>query len=385
MGIRDMSIIETPPKNRLSIETRIVRMKPEIIREAILREHERGGQIFFIHDRVESIYSIAAYLQRLAEGVKMGVAHGQMRESELEKIMIAFMERKFDVLVSTTIIENGIDLPNVNTIVINKAHRFGLSQLYQLRGRVGRSDRRAYAYLLVPDDQDLTPIARRRLHALQEFSELGSGFRIAAYDLEIRGAGNILGREQHGHIAAVGIDMYMKLLEETVKELKGEPVEALSRVTMQLGIDAYIPHDYIPDASVRLVVYKRISSAHTEERLDAMLDEVQDRFGKAPEAVHGLIQAAKLKSLAERFKVLEIKREGNTSALKFSDYSGIDPLRLIEYLKGKKHWSLSPEGVLRFPLKPGPEMFGRIREVLLEIVHYATLDSAKSDSGDSRR
>jgi transcription-repair coupling factor (superfamily II helicase) len=373
MGIRDMSIIETPPKNRLAIETRVARLKPEIVREAIRRELERHGQVYFIHDRVETIHSLAAYVRGLLNGGRLGVAHGQMREKELEQIMLDFIEGKFDVLVSTTIIENGIDLPNVNTIIVDHAHRFGLAQLYQLRGRVGRSDRRAYAYLLVPEEAELTPIAKRRLHALQEFSELGSGFRIAAYDLEIRGAGNVLGPEQHGHIEAVGIDMYMKLLEETVRELKGEPAEIPVQTAIRLGLDIRIPHDYIPDSSVRLVIYKRVSSARTGERIDSMREEVEDRFGKAPQPVLNLLDAAKLKCLAEQLKVFEIKREGVFAAVKFTEHSGVDPQGLVGLLQSRRRWSFSPEGVLKFPVSAGAAALREIREVLMEMEHYVTV------------
>src|SRR5471032_285870 len=225
VGIRDMSIIETPPKDRLSIQTNVVKFDAAVIERAVRNELARGGQIYFVHNRVESIFSIGALLQRLVPEARVVVGHGQMGEDTLERAMLDFVERKFDVLLATTIVENGLDIPNANTIIVNRADRYGLAQLYQLRGRVGRADRRAYAYLLIPPDDSLSPIAKRRLAAIREFSDLGSGFRIAALDLEIRGAGNLLGGEQSGHIETVGFEMYMKLLEQAVQELKGEEIQ----------------------------------------------------------------------------------------------------------------------------------------------------------------
>ena len=234
VGIRDMSIIETPPKDRLSIQTNVVKFDQQVIGRAIRTELERGGQIYFVHNRVESIFSIGNLIQRLVPEARVVVGHGQMDEDVLERAMLDFVAKKFDVLLATTIVENGLDIPNANTIIINRADRYGLSQLYQLRGRVGRSDRPAYAYLLIPPEDNLSPVAKKRLAAIKEFSDLGSGFRVAALDLEIRGAGNLLGGEQSGHIDAVGFEMYMKLLEQTVRELKGEELEDDVRATVNL-------------------------------------------------------------------------------------------------------------------------------------------------------
>ena len=245
-GIRDMSVIETPPRDRLAIQTQVVRFDPTVITRAILTELERGGQVYFVHNRVESIYSMGNLVSRLVPEAKIAVAHGQMGEDELERVMVDFVAHRYDVLLATTIVENGLDIPNANTIVVNRADRYGLAQLYQLRGRVGRSDRRAYAYLLIPAEQTLSPIARRRLAAIREFSDLGSGFRIAALDLEIRGAGNLLGGEQSGHIEAVGFDMYMKLLEQTIRELKGEEIEDDRRAAVNLRIDLRIDETLHP-------------------------------------------------------------------------------------------------------------------------------------------
>ncbi len=284
-GIRDMSIIETPPKDRLSIQTNVVKFDQEVIRRAILTEMERAGQVYFVHNRVESIYSLGNLITRLVPEARVVVGHGQMSEEELERAMVDFVAHKHDVLLATTIIENGLDIPNANTIIINRADRYGLSQLYQLRGRVGRSDRRAYAYLLIPPEEALSPVAKKRLAAIREFSDLGSGFRVAALDLEIRGAGNLLGGEQSGHIEAVGFDMYMKLLEQTIKELKGEEVEDEIRANVNLRVDLRINDEYIPDMNQRLTVYRRMAAVRTDEELDRLVARGQgpvwstDRIG----------------------------------------------------------------------------------------------------------
>src|SRR6476646_4189963 len=234
-GLRDMSLIETPPRDRLAIQTQVVQFSENVIKSAIELELGRGGQVFFIHNRVETIETIAALVQRLVPQARLAVGHGKMNEKEMERVMLDFIEFKYDVLVATTIIENGIDIPRANTIIINRADQYGLSQLYQLRGRVGRSSRRAYAYLLIPGEQELSPIARRRLAAIREFSDLGAGFRIAALDLELRGAGNLLGGQQSGHMDALGCDLYTQMLERTVAELRGEQVEDEPTVTINLG------------------------------------------------------------------------------------------------------------------------------------------------------
>src|SRR5579872_4941894 len=262
-GLRDLSVIETPPRGRLAIQTTVAPFNQALIQSAILQEMQRQGQAFFVHNRVESIFQIAALLQRLIPTARLGVAHGKMGEKELERVMLKFMRGEYDVLVATTIIENGLDIPRANTLIVNHADRFGLAELYQLRGRVGRSDRRAYAYLLIANEEALTPIARRRLAALKEFSDLGAGFRLAALDLELRGAGNLLGGEQSGHLNALGIDLYLKMLEQTVEELKGAPAKIEVRTSINLGLDIRIPADYVPDENQRLRMYKRISSAAT--------------------------------------------------------------------------------------------------------------------------
>ncbi len=268
LGIRDMSVIETPPKDRLAIHTVVAHFDPDLIKTAIEQEMSRGGQVYFVHNRVDSIFSRAAMVQQLLPNCRIGVGHGQMGEDELERVLLGFMRHEYDVFVSTTIVENGLDIPLANTIIIENAERHGLSELYQLRGRVGRSNRRAYAYLLVPADTELSEVARKRLAALREFSDLGAGFKIAALDLELRGAGNLLGGEQHGHIASVGFDTYLRLLEETVQELKGEEVPLTIHSSLNLGLDIRIPPEYIADEQQRLRAYKRIADSRDAEQAE---------------------------------------------------------------------------------------------------------------------
>src|SRR5690349_19128262 len=281
-GLRDMSVIETPPRDRLAIQTQVVQFSESVIKSAIELELGRGGQVFFIHNRVETIDTVAALVKRLVPQARVTVAHGQMNEKEMEQVMLDFVDFKADVLVATTIIENGIDIPRANTIIINRADNYGLSQLYQLRGRVGRSNRRAYAYLLIPSEAELTAIARRRLAAIREFSDLGAGFRVAALDLELRGAGNLLGGAQSGHMDALGFDLYTQMLERTVQELRGEQVEDETSVSINLGVDVSIPEDYVADMGQRLRTYKRVASARDDEALEQIRRETEDRYGRLP-------------------------------------------------------------------------------------------------------
>jgi transcription-repair coupling factor (superfamily II helicase) len=329
VGIRDMSIIETPPKDRLSIQTNVVKFDAPVIERAIRNELARGGQVYFVHNRVESIFSIGALLQRLVPDARIAIGHGQMGEHELEKAMLDFVEKRADILLATTIVENGLDIPNANTIIINRADRYGLAQLYQLRGRVGRSDRPAYAYLLIPPQESLSPVARKRLAAIREFSDLGSGFRVAALDLEIRGAGNLLGGEQSGHIDAVGFEMYMKLLEETIRELKGEDIEDDLRATVNLRVDLKIDDTYIPDMNQRLMVYRKVAAARTDPELETALAEIRDRYGAPPDSVLNLAEYGRIRLMADRLGIDTIDREGRLVVLKFRPTARIDPLRLV--------------------------------------------------------
>jgi transcription-repair coupling factor (superfamily II helicase) len=349
-GLRDMSVIETPPKDRLAIHTVVAHFGKELIKTAIEQELARGGQVYYIHNRVDSIYMRATEIQDLVPGVRVGVGHGQMGESALEAAILGFMQHDYDVFVCTTIAENGLDIPLANTMIIENAERYGLSELYQLRGRVGRSNRRAYAYLLVPADTELSEIARKRLAALKEFSDLGAGFKIAALDLELRGAGNILGGEQHGHIGAVGFDMYIKLLEETVHELKGEVAPLQVHSTLNLGLDIRIPSEYISDEHQRLRAYKRIADASTVEAAAEALAELEDRYGPAPAPVRSLLKFSALKGSAQKLGIEAIDRRAGAINVKFHKEAHIDPKRLMSLVTRTEGAQFTPAGVLRLPL-----------------------------------
>ncbi len=352
-GIRDMSVIETPPKDRQSIQTNVVRFDQQVIVRAIRTELERGGQVYFLHSRVTSIYAMGELLTRLLPEARIAVAHGQMEEGALERCMVDFVRHEYDVLLATTIIENGLDIPNANTIIVNHAERFGLAQLYQLRGRVGRSDRRAYAYLLVPPEGSLSPVARRRLAAIREFSDLGSGFRVAALDLEIRGAGNLLGGEQSGHIEAVGFDMYVKLLDQTVRELKGEEVEEATRAAVNLDVDLKIDADYIPDTNQRLTVYRRVASARSETDLSGLVEELRDRYGPAPPSISMLVEYGRVRLAADELGIESLDRNGSRLVVKFRTTTTVDPVRLMRFVERRRDLELKPPAMLTADLRAG--------------------------------
>jgi transcription-repair coupling factor (superfamily II helicase) len=368
VGLRDMSLIETPPKDRLAIQTTVAPFSETLVQRVVEEEMARDGQVFFVHNRVESIESLAAMVKRLVPKARVVIGHGQMRETELEKVMLKFIRDEADVLVSTTIIENGLDIPRANSIIINRADRMGLAELYQLRGRVGRSNQRAYAYLLVPPGVTLTSIARQRLAALKEFSDLGAGFRIAALDLELRGAGNLLGREQHGHIEAVGFDMYCQMMERAVAERKGESVAPERRATLNLGQDIRIPPEYIESENLRLRIYKRIASVTSDAERDEVKRELEDRFGPPPSAVANLLDYAVLKALAEKLLVASVDRRGDQVAIKFHDDTPLGPDRLVKLIKKRRGTRLDPTGVLWLDWRgeKGGAM-AAVRNVLLQL------------------
>ncbi len=351
LGLRDMSVIETPPKDRMAIQTVVAAWDEKLLRSAIEKELERGGQVYFVHNRVESIYDIAAKLREMSPKARILVGHGQMPESELERIMLAFMRHEADILVATTIIENGLDIPLCNTIIINRADRHGLSELYQLRGRVGRSDRRAYAYLLIPPDRELSELARRRLAALKEFSDLGAGFKIAALDLELRGAGNLLGGEQSGHIEAVGFELYTTMLERTVRELKGEVEEEVPEAQLNLGLNIRIPSDYITEENQRLRMYKRVAGVESESQLADVAGELGDRYGAPPPPVRNLLEYAALKLLSQRLGVAQIERRREAVSIRFTEKATVDPERLARFVASEAGSQFTPAGVLKFSLK----------------------------------
>ena len=350
IGIRDMSIIETPPKDRLSIQTNVVKFDQHVIANAIRTELARGGQVYLVHNRVESIFSIGALIQRLVPEARVVVAHGQMDEDALERAMFDFVSKKYDVLLATTIVENGLDIPNANTIIINRADRYGLSQLYQLRGRVGRSDRAAYAYLLIPPEDNLSPVAKKRLAAIKEFSDLGSGFRVAALDLEIRGAGNLLGGEQSGQIDTVGFELYMKLLEQTVRELKGEEIEDDVRAIVNLRVDLKIDTSYVPDMNQRLMLYRKVAAARHDDEIDRVLEEAVDRYGPLPDSVLNLADYGRIRVMADRLGIDTIDREGRIVVLKFRPQARIDPVRLVALVRQRPELALVPPAALKFNL-----------------------------------
>ena len=384
IGLRDMSVIETPPKDRMAIQTIVAKFDEKLIRTAIEMELERGGQIYFVHNRVETIYDLAAKIRELVPQARIVIGHGQLPESELERVMLAFMNHEYDVLVATSIIENGLDIPLANTIIINRADRHGLSELYQLRGRVGRSNRRAYSYLLIPPETELTEIARRRLAALKEFSDLGAGFKIAALDLELRGAGNMLGGEQSGHIEAIGFEMYTTMLEEAVRKMKGEEDKpAHANTVINLGISVRIDSDYIPEENQRLRMYKRIAGAEDQAALADVRAELQDRYGMPPETVLNLLAAGEIRLHCEQLGVSQLDRKrtqielpnpnGNKKTpiksfvemlhVKFaavnadpshftSDSKTVDPGMLMKLVSrnAKRGAQFTPQGTLRWPL-----------------------------------
>ena len=339
VGIRDMSVLEEAPMERVPIQTYVMEYNEEMVREAISRELARGGQVYYVYNRVNTIVETANKIASLVPEARVAFAHGQMKERELEKIMYDFINGEIDVLVSTTIIETGLDISNVNTMIIHDADNLGLSQLYQLRGRVGRSNRTAYAFLMYRRNKMLREVAEKRLHAIREFTDLGSGFKIAMRDLEIRGAGNLLGAEQHGHMEAVGYDLYCKMLNESVKELKGEtqPEEEFDTV-IDLDIDAFIPERYIKNEFQKLDVYKRIATIESEEEYDDMLEELMDRFGEPPKAVQNLLAVANLKAMAHRAWLTEIAQKGDQIRFTMFERAKADPAGielLVKESKGK--------------------------------------------------
>lgn len=325
IGIRDMSLIEDPPEDRYPIQTYVIAYDEVLLREAIEREIDRGGQVFFVHNRVSDIDRVTAKIQALVPDAKVRYAHGQMNEHKLERVMMDFLEKSFDVLVCTTIIETGLDISNVNTIIIDEGHRFGLSQLYQLRGRVGRSNRMAYAYITYPREHLLTEVAEKRLGAIKEFTELGSGFKIAMRDLEIRGAGNLLGQEQSGHMSAIGYDLYVKMLEEAVAEIKGEKVQRRLETKVDLPLDAYLPDTYTTNESIKLEMYKRIAAIESDGDADDMLAELIDRFGDPPDAVVNLVSIAHLKALFNRISAERVTVKGRDLVVTFHEEPDLHP------------------------------------------------------------
>ncbi len=372
LGVRDVSTIETPPEERLAIRTYVTPHDPQVITEAIQRELVRGGQVFFVHNRVESIHTVARELRRLVPEARIAVAHGQQDEVTLERIMVDFYLKKVDVLLCTTIIESGLDVPSANTIIIDRADTLGLAQLYQLRGRVGRDKYRAYAYLLLPAEGGMTEVARRRLQVIAELTELGSGFKIATRDLEIRGAGNLLGPEQSGYIAAVGFDLYSQLIQETIRELKGEPLEAAVDPVIRLRAEGFIPESYIPDPTLRLNLYKRLAGLLDAEGLRDFTEELQDRFGPVPPEVRWLLTVMDLKIQARTLRVREIDARREAIRLTFAPDPPVLPETILAMLKSERgRLRYLPEEALEYRTPPGagPEARVEAARNLLQRLH----------------
>ena len=366
-GLRDISLIETPPRDRQAVETAVLEFSEDIVREAILHELERNGQVYFVHNRVRSIGAIAQWLRTAVPEARVVVAHGQMTERHLEKAMHAFYEGEADVLLATAIIENGLDIPNANTLLVNRADRFGLAQLYQLRGRVGRSDRMAYASFLVPPGQALSDTARARLAAVQEFCELGAGFRIAARDLEIRGAGNMLGAEQHGFMEAVGFETYCRLLEESIAELEGRESPVRREVELKLGLDVQLPGDFIPEPALRLSFYKRLAACDDDEALSDLLDEIVDRYGAAPAQLGNLAVGQQLRIAARAARMIAVVRRAGVWRLRL-DGEAAPPAGLAQVLGSVPGARITPTGEITLPDGGGQLGARELKELLVALV-----------------
>ncbi|MEN8164492.1 MAG: transcription-repair coupling factor, partial [Acidobacteriota bacterium] len=366
-GLRDISLIETAPRDRQAVETVVLEFSEDIVREAILHELEREGQVYFVHNRVKSIGAIAQWLREAVPEARVVVAHGQMGERELEKAMHAFYEREADVLLATAIIENGLDIPNANTLLVNRADRFGLAQLYQLRGRVGRSDRMAYASFLVPPGQALSDTARARLAAVQEFCELGAGFRIAARDLEIRGAGNMLGAEQHGFMEAVGFETYCRLLEESIAELEGRESPVRREVELKLGLDVQLPGNFIPEPALRLSFYKRLAACDDDEALVDLLDEIVDRYGAAPPQLDNLAVGQQLRIAARNARIISVMRRSGVWRLRL-DGEAAPPAALAQVLGTVPGARITPTGEITLPDGGGQLGARELKDLLVALV-----------------
>ncbi|TAL15554.1 transcription-repair coupling factor [bacterium] len=368
-GIRDLSVIETPPADRLSVRTKVARFDDDVIKEAIKRELGRGGQVYFVHNRVQSIEEVAHHLRELFPGVRFAVGHGQMKENSLQEVMEQFTTGEVQVLVCTAIIESGLDIPRANTILINRADLFGLADLYQLRGRVGRSNVQAYCYLLLPaEEQGVTADAQKRLQAMQQYSDLGAGFKVALHDLEIRGAGELLGKNQSGQIAAIGFDLYAELLEEAVHRLKGEPYRKAPEPEIRLRVPAHFPEAYVPDPRQRLALYERLARIEAEEEAEDLRYEFIDRFGPLPKPVENLLEVMKLRHHLIMLRILALDYTGEELVLSFGEDPGVDTARIVE-LAGKEPnlFRLTPDSRLKWKIGKGREageIFSLARELL---------------------
>lgn len=370
-GIRDLSIINTPPLDRLAVKTQVVKFNDGVIKKAVESEIRRGGQVFFVHNVIYNIGIVHEHLKKILPDVKIAVAHGKMRGKELERIMLDFIGGRYDLLLSTNIIESGLDISNVNTIFINNAHKFGLADLYQLRGRVGRSTKQGYAYLLVPKEEVLTRDSLVRLKILEEMTELGSGLKVANYDLEIRGAGNLLGKEQSGHINLIGFELYCKMLEDAVKELKNEVPEEEGPVTeIKLPLNAYIPDSYIGDENSKLLTYKRLSKIRDAGELADMEEELKDRYGPIPGPLANLLEIIGLKILLTGMKMKRLEYSGKQIIVQVTERTPLDMKKILRMVKeGRERIKLLPDGRIVIQNDRRPEdIVSTARNILLELV-----------------
>jgi transcription-repair coupling factor (superfamily II helicase) len=369
-GIRAMSTIETPPEERLAVKSIVSRFNPHIIKEALQKELDREGQVFFVHNRIQDIFKIGNVIRELMPEAKIGIAHGQMKEKELEKVMRAFFHEEINILVSTAIVGSGLDVPSANTIIINRADRFGLADLYQLRGRVGRSNIKAYSYFLIPGEDIITEEARKKLLAIQELGYLGAGFRLALKDLEIRGAGNLLGAEQSGHIEVVGFNMYMEMLESAVAELKGEKTAPKIEPLIDLKITAIIPEEYIENPEIRLSIYRKIASAKDSKSLERILTEIRDRFGSPPEKTNRLIEIMLLKVIAKNLFITKLENVAGRIRIIFAEETPVIPDKIFSLYKTRKGYiKFLPEGGIELDLrtKKWNQIFRELKGVMKEL------------------
>ena len=368
VGIRDMSVLYDPPQNRKPVQTYVLEYDPDVVKEAIIKEIERGGQVFYLFNKVEDIEKKADEISRLVPEARVGFAHGQMTGTQVEDIMNDFVEGSINVLVCTTILESGIDIPNANTMIIENADRMGLAQLYQLRGRVGRSDRQGYSYITYKKEKMLSEDADKRLKAIKEFTEFGSGFKIAMRDLEIRGAGSLIGEIQHGHLEEVGYDTYCTILNEVIKEEQGLPIEQETECQIDLNVTSYIPDDYISDQNQKIEIYQDIALCKTEEDIQDVLDEIIDRFGNPPEILSNLLEITRIKNMAKAKRLSKVQSKGNSVVFTYENNNFDDNFLndLIKKYGTKIKFSsgIKPMVTLKLDVSTEEEIIKEVKEFL---------------------
>ena len=372
-GVRGISVIETPPENRYPVQTYVVEYNDQLIRDAILREINRGGQVFFVYNRVDSILEMESYLSKIVPEARIITANGRMKEKELENVMSSFMSGEYDILLATTIIETGIDIQNANTMIIYDADRMGLSQLYQLRGRVGRTNRIAYAYLTYRKDKVITEVAEKRLKAIKDFTELGSGFKVAMRDLEIRGAGNLMGSAQHGHMASIGYDLYCKMLEDTIKVIKGDIDQETVDTVVDIKVNAYIPNDYIEDEVTKIEIYKKIASIESNEEKEEVVEEIIDRFGDIPTSVNNLIDISYIRILGKALGIIEIKDRNSVIDIKFDNRKRITSnmiTKVIEKYSKNISFKDGENPIMAYSIEKRDQLLVEVKTIIEDITKF---------------